>query len=72
MIGRWITGTVLAVLILPPMLIAAAVWDANRHWRRSVFDWPETNAGETVAPDSSNGKRPYDSNEEWEDGWDVY
>ena len=54
------------------MLIAAAVWDVNRHWHRGVFDWPETNAGESPASDSSNGKRPYDFNEEWEDGWDVY
>lgn len=39
--ARYLLGGALAIIIVPPMLIAAAIWDVNRHWQQAAFDWPE-------------------------------
>lgn len=39
--ARYLLGGALAIIIIPPMLIAAAIWDVNQHWKQAAFDWPE-------------------------------
>ena len=35
--GKWVSGILAAIIIVPPMLIAAAIWDINNHWKRADF-----------------------------------
>lgn len=37
---KYLVAALVAIVIIPPMAIAAALYDIHRHWQRGAFDWP--------------------------------
>ena len=35
---RYLVAALVAVLIIPPLIVAGVLWDINQHWREADFD----------------------------------
>jgi hypothetical protein len=38
---KYVTAGIVSAIIIPPLLILAAIWDISRHWARTEWEWED-------------------------------
>jgi hypothetical protein len=38
---KYVAPTIITAIIVPPLLLLAAIWDISRYWAKAHWDWED-------------------------------
>lgn len=38
---RYVAAGIISAIIIPPLLVAAALWDVSRYWAEAQWEWTD-------------------------------